>query len=127
MRLSRTRSMSANAVRFRRNKYGAKKTICAHHHQHDSKREAAQCDALHLRLYAGEISALVQQPQFWFVINGRQMTHRNGRRVGYQGDFSFIEDNRQVVVDAKGFAARDWPLRRALFEALFPDWELREV
>ena len=83
--------------------------------------------SLHLRLYAGEISNLVQQPQFWFVIDGKPMKHRNGRRVGYQGDFAFTEGNRQVVVDAKGFAARDWPLRRALFEALFPDWELREV
>lgn len=119
--------MSNKAFRFRGNKYGAKKTVCSHGHKHDSKREAQQCDILHNRLYAGEIRDLVQQPQFWFVIDGKQLKHKNGRRVGYQGDFAFVEGERQVVVDAKGFAARDWPLRRAIFEALFPDWELREV
>ena len=119
--------VSARASRFGRNKYGAKKTTCQHGHTHDSKREAVTCNQLHIRLRAGEISDLVQQPQFWFVIDGKPMKHRNGRRVGYQGDFAFTEGNRKVVVDAKGFAARDWPLRRALFEALFPDWELREV
>lgn len=120
-------SVSAKAARFRRNKYGAKKTHCSHGHKHDSKREAAYCEQLHLRLYAGEISNLVIQPQFWFVIDGKQVKHRNGRRVGYQADFSFLEGNRQMVVDAKGFSARDWPLRRAIFEALFPDLELKEV
>lgn len=119
--------MSANARRFGRNKYGAKKTNCQHGHTHDSKREAVTCNQLYLRLQAGDITDLVQQPQFWFAIDGKPLKHRNGRRVGYQGDFSFIENGRKVVVDAKGFAARDWPLRRAIFEALFPDWELREV
>jgi len=119
--------MSANAQRFRRNKYGAKKTQCGHGHKHDSKREAICCNDLHLRLCAGEISDLEVQPQFWFVINSKPVKHRNGRRVGYQADFAFLEAGRKIVVDAKGFAARDWPLRRAIFEALFPDLELREV
>lgn len=119
--------MSANAQRFRRNKYGAKKTTCLAGHTHDSKREAVTCNHLHARLAAGEISQLEQQPQFWFVIDGKQVKHRNGRKVGYQADFAFVENGRRVVMDAKGFAARDWPLRRAIFEALFPDLELREV
>lgn len=124
---SQRSKVSAKASRFRRNKFGAKKTHCSHGHRHDSKREAACCEELHLRLYNGEISNLVTSPQFWFVIDGKQVKHRNGRRVGYKADWSFYEGNRQVVVDAKGFSARDWPLRRAIFEALFPDHELREV
>lgn len=119
--------MSGSAQRFRRNKFGAKKTVCSHGHKHDSKREANQCETLHLRLYDGEISNLEMQPQFWFSIDGKQLKHRNGRRVGYCADFLFTENGKQVVVETKGFAARDWPLRRAIFEALFPDIELREL
>lgn len=119
--------MSGNAARFRRNKYGAKKTQCSHGHKHDSKKEAKHCDELHLRMYAGEIAFLQVHHQFWFVIDGKPVKHRNGRRVGYLSDFTYIENGRQIVVDVKGFAARDWPLRRAIFEALYPDWELREI
>lgn len=119
--------MSAKAHRFRRSKYGAKKTYCVAGHKHDSKREAHRCDQLHEMFASGLIADLQIQPQFWFVIDGRQLKHRNGRRVGYQADFAYQENGQQIVEDAKGFAARDWPLRRAIFEALFPNYNLREV
>lgn len=119
--------MSNNAFRFRRSKYGAKKTVCSQGHKHDSKREAGHCDRLHFRLDAGEIEDLKVSVQFWFVIDGKQLKHRNGRRVGYLADFTYNEAGRKVVVDVKGYSVRDWPLRRAVFEALFPDWELIEV
>lgn len=108
-------------------KYKAKKTVCGQAHQHDSKREAQHCDLLHQELEAGLISDLELQPQFWFVINGRQVKHSNGRRVGYQADFAYIRDGQECVDDAKGFTVRDWPLRKAIFLALFPHIQLREV
>lgn len=108
-------------------KYKAKKTVCGQAHQHDSKREAQHCDVLHQELEAGLISNLELQPQFWFVINGRQVKHSNGRRVGYQADFAYIRDGQECVDDAKGFTVRDWPLRKAIFLALFPHIQLREV
>lgn len=108
-------------------KYKAKKTVCGQGHQHDSKREAQHCDVLHQELEAGLISDLELQPQFWFVINGRQVKHSNGRRVGYQADFAYIRDGQECVDDAKGFTVRDWPLRKAIFLALFPHIQLREV
>jgi|DEB19_MinimDraft_3_1074340.scaffolds.fasta_scaffold195348_1 hypothetical protein len=108
-------------------KYKAKKTVCGQAHQHDSKREAQHCDLLHQELEAGLISDLELQPQFWFVINGKQVKHSNGRRVGYQADFAYIRDGQECVDDAKGFTVRDWPLRKAIFLALFPHIQLREV
>ena len=108
-------------------KYKAKKTVCGQAHQHDSKREARHCDVLHQELEAGLISDLELQPQFWFVINGKQVKHSNGRRVGYQADFAYIRDGQECVDDAKGFTVRDWPLRKAIFLALFPHIQLREV
>jgi hypothetical protein len=76
---------------------------------------------------AGEITDLTIHPQYWFVINGRQLKHPNGRRVGYKSDFEYIENGMLVTEDVKGVIVRDWPLRRAVFKALFPNHDLRET
>ena len=107
-------------------KYRAVKSQCNAGHTHDSKREAIRCNELHALQAAGAISELKVHPQYWFVINGRQLKHPNGRRVGYKSDFEYVENGRKVTEDVKGVIVRDWPLRRAVFIALFPDHTLRE-
>lgn len=111
------------------NKYGAKKAICSLGHKHDSKREAGRCEKLHQLEAAGYITDLELQPQFWFAINGQQLKHDNGRRVGYKADFLYTDtvEGVRVVEDSKGMAARDWPIRKAIFRALNPHLVLREV
>ena len=114
----------------RSNKYHAQKASCRAGHPHASKREAKRCDELHLMLRAGEIEDLQQQPKFFFTVNGKEMKHDNGRRVGYTADFSFIDRQsaRRVIEDVKGGYRDDaWTLRKALFRACFPDLILREV
>lgn len=106
-------------------KYRAVKSQCNAGHTHDSKREAIRCNELHDLQAAGAISDLVIHPQYWFVINGRQLKHGNGRRVGYKSDFEYVENGINVTEDVKGVVVRDWPLRRAVFIALFPDHQLR--
>jgi hypothetical protein len=108
-------------------KYRAVKAQCNAGHTHDSKREAVRCNELHILQAAGEISDLTIHPQYWFVINGRQLKHPNGRRVGYKSDFEYIENGMLVTEDVKGVIVRDWPLRRAVFKALFPNHDLRET
>ena len=108
-------------------KYRAVKAQCRAGHTHDSKREAMRCNELHALEAAGEISDLMIHPQYWFVINGRQLKHPNGRRVGYKSDFEYIENGMLVTEDVKGVVVRDWPLRRAVFKALFPNHNLRET
>ena len=108
-------------------KYRAVKSQCAAGHTHDSKREAARCNELHNLQAAGAISDLVIHPQYWFVINGKQLKHGNGRRVGYKSDFEYVENGIQITEDVKGVVVRDWPLRRAVFIALFPHHQLREI
>jgi hypothetical protein len=108
-------------------KYRAVKSQCRAGHTHDSKREAIRCNELHDLQAAGAISDLIIHPQYWFVINGRQIKHGNGRRVGYRSDFEYIENGINVTEDVKGVVVRDWPLRRAIFIALFPDHQLRET
>ena len=108
-------------------KYRAVKAQCNAGHTHDSKREAVRCNELHDLQAAGAISDLIMHPQYWFVINGRQVKHANGRRVGYKSDFEYVENGIKVTEDVKGVIVRDWPLRRAIFIALFPDYQLRET
>jgi len=108
-------------------KYRAVKAQCQTGHTHDSKREAIRCNELHALQDAGKISDLTIHPQYWFVINGRQLKHPNGRRVGYKSDFEYVENGFKITEDVKGVIVRDWPLRRAVFIALFPDHTLRET
>jgi hypothetical protein len=108
-------------------KYRAVKAQCNSGHTHDSKREAIRCNELHALEAAGEISDLMIHPQYWFVINGRQLKHPNGRRVGYKSDFEYVENGMLVTEDVKGVVVRDWPLRRAVFKALYPHHDLRET
>ena len=63
------------------------------------------------------------------MINGKQLKHANGRRVGYKSDFEYTdtESGIKVTEDVKGVIVRDWPLRRAVFIALFPGNQLRET
>jgi hypothetical protein len=112
-----------------RNKYRAVKCVCAQDHSHDSKREAARCDKLHHLEANSYITDLQLQPQFWFAIDGNQLKHDNGRRVGYKADFLYTDcvEGVRVVEDSKGATARDWPIRKAIFRALNPHLVLREV
>lgn len=114
---------------MRKNKYGAKKAPCRHGHTHDSGREAKRCDELHLLLRAGEIEDLEQQPKFYFVINGQQVKHPNGRRLAFTPDFAFMDrqSGRKIVEDAKGMRTEAYVVRAAVFRACFPHLVLREV
>lgn len=113
-------------------KWKAKKAYCKEGHKHDSLAEAKRCDELHEMQAVGYIDDLIVWPQFWFVINGRQVKHDNGRRCGVTLDFGYtLPDGKEVCEDVKPKSkvaiARDWPLRKAIFKALYPEIELRET
>lgn len=108
-------------------KYGAKKTTCNNGHTHDSKREARRCDELHLLQRGREIEGLTIHPKFEFVIAGVPLKMLNGHVARYTPDFSYSERGQLVAEDVKGMVVRDFPLRAALFRALFPQWKLRVV
>lgn len=113
------------------NKFGAKAATCTAGHKHPSKAEARRCGELHMLQRGGVITDLEVQPQFWFVIDGRQVMHQGGRRAGYKADFAYREQGRHVVEESKpaAKAARggDYALRKAIFRHLFPDIDFREV
>lgn len=111
-------------------KYFARKTTCKAGHSHASKREAARCDELHLMLAAGLIAGLRVEPRFYFMVDGDYLKARNGHKIRYTGDFTYIEGQRQVVEDVKaknGHMSRDVPIKFALMARCYPDIELRVV
>ena len=109
-------------------KYNAVKTECGHCAKpHPSKAEAKRCGDLHLLQKGGVISHLVVQPQWWFIINGQQVKHDNGRRVGYKPDWWYFEGHLSVVEECKGFSTPDYVLRKAIFKALYPHFTFRET
>ncbi len=112
-----------------RNKFGASKTACQHGHTHDSAKEARRCNELHLLQRAGEIVGLEVEPKFTFAIEGKPVTHLNGRRAIYTPDFSYIERGQNVCEDVKGGNATNTEastLRLAFARAMWPtiDWRV---
>lgn len=111
-------------------RFFAKKTPCDHGHTHPSKVEAARCHALHLLQSAGRIVGLRYEPRFYFSINGQDVKMRNGHVLHYTGDFTYVENGRQVVEEVKarnGFMCRDVPVKLALMRACYPDIDVRIV
>lgn len=110
-------------------KYFAKKTECKIGHKHASAKEAKRCFDLHMLQAAGEIANLKVEPQFWFVIDGKQVKHPNGRKVGYKPDFFYTipETFQDIAEDVKSPATMTEAarLRMTLFDHLFPEVELR--
>lgn len=111
----------------------AKKTACMNGHIHDSRKEARRCNDLHILQSAGAIIGLRNQPRYDFHIAGRPVRMGNGQCARVTLDFAYFEipGERAVAEDVKGRSkladSRDWPLRRAIFKALYPEIELREI
>lgn len=109
------------------NKYSARPTDCGFGHVHPSAKEARRCAQLTLLQRAGEISDLEREPVYEFKVNGRLVVHDGGRPARFRPDFRYrLKDGRLVVEDSKGMRVRDWPLRKALFRACYPDIEVIE-
>lgn len=77
-------------------KYRAERTECSHRHKHDSKKEAARCDELHLMQRGGLISMLAVQVTY-------PLNAMTGKVVGaYKADFDYRVDGKHVTEDVKG-------------------------
>ena len=89
-----------------------------------SKAEARRYQELMILQRAGVIADLVLQPKFLlqpaFVYAGKKE-----RAINYVGDFSFVEDDKIIVEEVKGFVMPTWLLKRKLFLYKYPHIELR--
>ncbi len=104
-------------ARKTRNKYGAKKTQVGEI-TFDSKKEAQRYMELQLLERAGEISNLRRQVKIDLIGQYRPMYTRTGRKMRLTVDFAYVEDNIEVLEDAKGMWTRDFEVRYAVAIAM---------
>ena len=110
-------SVIDGATRNKRNKFGAIK-VTIDGEKFDSKREAARHQELLLLQRAGTIRDLKRQPKYDLEVNGQHICR-------YVGDWFYFEGNQRVCEDSKGFQTKDWKIKWALVQALFPMIEFR--
>lgn len=86
----------------------------------DSKFEARVFTELKLELLSRGIKRLRLQPEFDLIVNGVLV----GK---YTADFAYFENEKLVVVEAKGFATPLYKLRLKVFKACYPEIIHREI
>lgn len=110
-------------------KYNAKKTV-VDGNTFASKLEADRYVQLKLLEKAGEITALVLQPEFQ-ILRGfiNPDTGEKIRSRFYVGDFQYIENgtNKTVVEDTKGVETDVFRLKWDLVRSMYPQFEFRKV
>ncbi|GMA64736.1 DUF1064 domain-containing protein [Alicyclobacillus fastidiosus] len=98
----------------RGNKYGAKKQFAGQ--IFDSKAERDYYLYLLSLQQSGEVTDIRLQPQFELQPSYKVAGHKRSA-IKYTADFEVVyADGRREVVDVKGFAARDFSLRKRMFE-----------
>ena len=111
-------------------KYHSKKCECRQGHLHDSRKEAARCNELHLLQRAGEISDLETQKSYVLIPPQYETVSRVSEKTGrklkdktvvveksceYRADFTYkLKDGTVVVEDVKGMRTSDYIIKRKL-------------
>lgn len=85
----------------------------------DSRKEANYYIHLKIRAARGEIKNLSLQPKYPVVINGYKI-------CTYRADFTYLEGNKTIVIDVKGFITPIYRLKKKLVQAIY-DIEVVEV
>ena len=88
--------------------------------QFDSKHEAKRWQELVLMEKAGVIRDLYRQVRIGIEIGGVKVVYESGRQLTYVCDFQYydVERDREVIEDAKGFATREYRIKKALLAAM---------
>lgn len=107
------------------NKYRNKK-IVVDNIKFDSILEARRYNELKLLLRAGKIQDLKLQPRF-LLQEGFKKNGKTYRKIEYVADFMYIEDDKTIVEDVKGFATKDFKIKEKLFNYIYKDLELRLI
>jgi len=116
----------AQASKPKRHKFNAKK-VTIDGITFDSTKEGNRYLYLKARQAAGEISHLELQPKFKFAIGARKVTYDSGRQVTYRADFTYFDGQHRVIEDVKGFRTKEYKLKKAFVQAIFPAVRIVEV
>lgn len=107
-------------IKGKPNKFGARRTAIGSE-KFDSRKEARRFVALQLLERGGEIRNLRRQVAFVLIGQNGPLKTRTGRAMKITLDFTY-QDKAQgwetVYEDCKGMPARDYEVRKAVFEAM---------
>ena len=93
---------------------------------HDSKREAMRANELILMQRAGVITDLQQQVPFQLIEAQKLSNGKTERACVYIADFTYWENGRFIVEDAKGTKTKEYIIKRKLMKKVH-NIEIREV
>lgn len=104
------------------NKYGAKKATLGGI-KFDSKKEMRRYTELQLLERGGEISNLERQVKLDLEGRDGPLLTRTGRKMKITVDFRYTDNKTGLTVweDAKGYATRDYEVRRSVAAAMGVD------
>ena len=105
----------------KRNKYGNKKTVVGEI-TFDSKKEANRYNELLMLERAGQIRNLRLQVPFELL-----PPYGGERGIKYIADFFYIENDKGVVEDVKGYRTDVYKIKRKLFKFKYKDIDFREI
>ena len=100
---------------YQKNKYRNVRCRCNENHMHDSRGEAGYCNNLQLQVKSGDIMKFESQKKFDLHFNNKKIS-------SHIVDFLVHHfDGKIEVHEYKGKATDVWKLKRAHFEAEYPD------
>lgn len=100
---------NTNPLKAKRSKYGAQKCVIDGI-KFDSKKEAFRYAELKVLERSGVIENLRLQVPYILIQKSKY-----GRAIEYVADFVYIENNKVVIEDAKGFRTPVYKLKRRMF------------
>lgn len=101
----------------RRSKYGNHKVA-----GFDSKAELRRYHELCLLVKAGRIRDLKRQVRIYLMgADGQPLRSESGRRLSYVADFTYNEGGVMIYEDRKGYATREFVLKRAILKGMWID------
>lgn len=90
-----------------------------------SKKEARRYGELKLLERAGEIEDLELQPRYVLWCKNKILKTPTGRYYIYVADFSYRENEKEIIEDCKGMRTELYKLKRAIMEA--NGYQIRET
>ncbi len=122
LRMSRTRRhrtvVPKDKPSGKPNKFHAKQIVVEGITFH-SKREATRYGELRVLERAGKIVGLDMQVKYPLVVNGHLIAN-------YFADFTYSENGKFILEDSKGFATKEYKLKKKLLKAIW-GYEIRET
>ena len=107
------------------NKYRNKKTI-VDGIKFDSIAESRRYRELKLLERQGIIKSLKLQPSFVLQPSFKK-NNKTIRAITYKADFSYLENNKTIVEDVKGYATKEFKLKEKMFNYIYKEMELRII